>query len=92
MLRVGGLVFIIFKANCAIYKITAKMMHFLQNFSYRWTEKQDNHNLFSLMHSTPLGSPAVRQSEQLEHEEVCSAHQPSFLQEQGKASQQQGYI
>lgn len=68
------------------------MIHLLQSFSYRWAEKEDNHNLFSLMHSTPLGSPAVKQSEQLEHKEVCSAHQPSFLQEQGKASQQQGYI
>lgn len=91
-LRVGGFVFILFKANCAIYKITAEMMHLLQSFSYRWAETQDNHNLFSLVHSTPLGSPAVQQSEQLEHKELCSAHQPSFLQEQGKTSQQQGYI
>lgn len=68
------------------------MMHLLQSFSYCWAEKQDNHSLFSLVHSTPLGSPAVKQSEQLEHKEVCSAHKPLFLQEQGKASQQQGYI
>lgn len=72
-LRVGDFVFILFKANCAIYKIMAKMMHLLQSFSYCWAEKQDNHSLFSLMHSTPLGSPAVKQSEQLEHRGLLSS-------------------
>lgn len=33
----------------------------------------------------------LRQSEQLEQEGVCTTHQLSFLQKQGKASQQQGY-